>query len=63
LEGLREEAIPKIERKGRVGAAEASNEVVFEGANGSLCSVASMDMRWCELEVNGIVRHELLQSG
>jgi hypothetical protein len=63
LEGLREEAIPKVERKGRVGAAEASNEVVLEGANGLLCSVASMDMRWCELEIDGIVGHELLKSG
>jgi hypothetical protein len=62
LEGLRKEAIPKIERKGGVGAAEASNEVVLEGANGSLCSVAPIDMQWCKLVVDGIVGERLKPS-
>jgi hypothetical protein len=35
-----------------VDAAQASNEVVFEGSDGSFRGVAAMYTRWSELEVD-----------
>ena len=63
MDGLGKQAIPEVERKGGVGAAEASNEMVFEGADGAFGGITTMNMGRRELEVNGVVGHEALESG
>jgi hypothetical protein len=63
LNGLWKQAIPEVERKGGVGAAEASNEMVFEGADGAFSGITTMNMGRCELEIDGVVGHEALESG
>jgi hypothetical protein len=46
LEGLGDKTIPEMEREIFVSAAETGNEVIFEGADGAFCSIASMDSWW-----------------
>jgi len=41
---LGEEVIPKVNGKVFVSTAETGNEVIFEGANGTFSSIASVDM-------------------
>jgi len=43
---LGEEAIPKVNGKVFVSAAETGNEVIFEGAHGMFSSIASVDVGW-----------------
>jgi len=44
-DGLGQEPVPQMEGVVTVRAAEASNEVVFEGADGTFSSIASVDAR------------------
>ena len=45
-----------------VSAAEACNEVVFEGANGTLSSIASVDVWGDQLEVDVVLREQLFED-
>jgi hypothetical protein len=56
------ETVPQVERRIRVSAAESSNKVVFEGADGSFGSVATVEMRGCKLKVNVSRGHESLEG-
>ena len=49
---LREEVIPKVERKVFVGATKASNKMVFKGVNGPFGSIAMMYMGQDQLEIH-----------
>jgi hypothetical protein len=51
-EGLWKETIPKVQGKVGVGAAEASNEMIFERPNGTFGGIASVDAGRGELEVD-----------
>lgn len=48
-----DEVVPEVDREVFVHTAEASYEVVLEGANGSFGCVASMDAWWDQLVSNG----------
>ena len=52
-----------MEGKVWVGATEASNQVVLERANGPFSSVAAVDSRRCELEIDCFVGHEFFKDG
>ena len=39
------ESVPKVQREVLVGAAETSDEVVFEGADGTFGGIAAVDVR------------------
>jgi len=45
-----------------VGAAQASNEMVFEHTNGPFHSIAMMDVGWDQLEIHMFSDHELLEG-
>ena len=51
------EAVPEVNRKVGVGAAEPGNEMVFVGADGSFGGVAAMVIRRDKLEVNAFRSH------
>ena len=59
-ESLRQEFVPKMKWEVFVNAAETGDEMVFEGANGSFSSVATMDVGRCKLEVHILVFHVCL---
>jgi hypothetical protein len=59
---LEEEPIPKMHGEVLVGAAEASNEVVFKGLDGSFGCVASVEVRRNKLEVNRLCFHEAFET-
>jgi hypothetical protein len=42
---LREESVEQVEREGRVGSAQARNDVIFYIANSALSLVCSMMVR------------------
>ena len=44
-----------------IGAAETGNEMIFERADSSLCSISAMDTGWCQLEVDWHTLHVLLE--
>jgi hypothetical protein len=41
---LEEHFVPKVEGKVAVGGAQSSNEMIFKGANCSLCGIAAMSV-------------------
>jgi hypothetical protein len=43
-------------------AAQARNEVIFKHTDSTFGSIAAMDARGHELEINGLVAHELFQG-
>ena len=45
-----------------VDTAQAGDEMVFEGSDGAFGSIAAMDARWGELEVDRLVPQELLEG-
>ena len=51
-----------MQRKSWVGAAQASNEVVFPDADGSLGGICAMHMRRDELIIHSFGFHELLEA-
>ncbi len=59
---LREEVIPQVNWKLFVGAAEASNEMVFEHVNGTFRSIATVDMGWDQLGIDMLSNHEILEG-
>jgi hypothetical protein len=61
-ECLWEKAVPQIERKVQVGAAEAGDMVVFEGSDGPFGGVTAKDARRGELEIKVFGAHELLEG-
>ena len=46
-----------------VNAAESGNEMVFEGADGSLSGIATVDSRWDKLIVDCLSSEEVLEDG
>ncbi len=52
-----------MDRKIRIQAAKACNKMIFESADGSFSSIASMNPRWYKLEVDVISMHELFELG
>ena len=59
--GLFQESVPKWEREIWVQTAQTGHEVILEGTYGSLRSIATMCMRWGELEADVVVVEELLE--
>ena len=56
-------AIPKMQRKAFVNAAESSNEMIFERSNGLFSSIATMCARWNKLKVHVFFVHECFEHG
>jgi hypothetical protein len=61
-DGLWEQAVPQVEREVRIGAAQASDEVVLESADGAFGRIGAVNTRWDELEVNVFIVEELPES-
>ena len=60
--GLGQELVPEVEGEVLVDAAEASDEVVLERADGAFGRVAAMHASGRELEVDALLMHELLED-
>ena len=45
-----------------VGGAEASNEVVLEGADGTFGCISSVAVRWHQLEIDFLIVHEVFKD-
>jgi hypothetical protein len=58
---LREKFVPEIERKVWMSAAEAGDEVVLEGLDGSFGPVATVEASGGELVFNSFVGHEVFE--
>jgi RNase P/RNase MRP subunit p29 len=52
------EAVPKVKRKIRVRTAQPGNKVILEGTDGAFGGVATVQMGWCQLEVDLVGRHK-----
>ena len=52
-----------MEREILIKAAQASNEVIFVGSDGTLSSIAPVHTRWDKLKIDGFVPHEVLEDG
>jgi hypothetical protein len=50
-----------MEGESLVDTAEASNEMIFEGADGAFGSIATMNIWWGKLEVNVLGGEEIFQ--
>jgi len=59
---LGEEMVPEVNGEQFVGAAESTNEVIFEGANGAFGSIAPMDMWWDQLKIDVLGCHIILEG-
>ena len=59
---MRHKTIPQVEREVFVDAAETSNEVIFERADGAFGGIAAVDSWWGKLKVNFFFAEELFQS-
>ena len=59
---LRQELVPEVKWKVRVGAAKAGNEMIFERADCTFSGVAAMDVWWGKLVIDGLLRQELLEG-
>jgi hypothetical protein len=46
-----------------VDAAEACNKMVFECANSTFSSIATMNSWWNKLEVDSLIMHKILEHG
>jgi hypothetical protein len=60
---LRDEAIPQVEWKVFVEAAEGGDEVIFEGADHAIGSVATMGTGGNQLESDILVVHVFFEHG
>ena len=58
---LWQEAVPQVHWEALVGGAEASLEVVLEGAYGSFCCIDSVHSWWSFLVVNVFLVHEICE--
>ena len=54
--------IPKVQGEILVSAAKASDEVVFECADGSFSSIVAMDMGWDQLVIDIFSYQEVLEG-
>jgi len=59
---LGEQAVPEMHREVLVRAAEAGDEVVLEGADGTFGGIAAMDMGRDQLKVNLLGSKEVLEN-
>ena len=59
--GLGDKAIPQVQGEGFVDTAEASDEMILEGADGAFSGVATMDARRSKLEVDVFAAEEVLE--
>jgi hypothetical protein len=62
-QGLREKMIPQMKREVAIRGTKTRDGVVLEGLDSAFRRVPAVDMRRCELEVNFLLCHELLQGG
>jgi hypothetical protein len=56
------QTVPQVEQEVRVGAAQASDEVILEGADGAFGRIGAVKTRRDELDVDMLVAEELLES-
>ena len=49
---LIEKSVPFSDRKIGIGCREASNKLILESSNSSICSIVAMHMGWCQLETD-----------
>ena len=61
--GLRNEAIPEMQRKMLIDAAESGDEVILESSNRAFGRVAAVDARRDELKIDVFIAKELLEGG
>ena len=57
-----EKAVPKVQRKIRVTAGDASNQVVLEGLDSSLRRVCSVQVGGYKLKSDSLAAHIILES-
>ena len=58
---MRHKTIPQVEREVFVDAAQSSNEMILEGADGAFGGIAAMNAWWGELKGNFFFAEELFQ--
>ena len=51
-----------MQREGGVAAAEASDQVILVGGDGSFRSIGAVQVRWNELESDAGVPHDLFEA-
>ena len=59
---MEEKAIPKVQRKTRVTAGDASNQMVLEGLDGVLSRVCSVQVGGYKLKYDSLVAHIILEA-
>ena len=57
-----EKAVPKVQRKIRVTAGDASNQVVLEGLDSSLSRVCSVQVGGYKLKSDSLAAHIILEA-
>ena len=57
-----EKAIPKVQRKIRVTAGDASNQVVLEGLNGALSRFCLMQVGGYKMKCDSLAAHIILEA-
>lgn len=62
-DGLGQKTAPQMKGKEGISAAEPSNKVVFKRADGTFCSIATMDARGGQLEVDVSIMEVGFQDG
>ena len=61
--GLGNKAVPKVQRKIRVTAGDASNQVVLEGLDRSLSRFCSVQVGGYNLKCDSLAAHIILEAG
>ena len=61
--GLGEKSIPKVQRKNRVTAGDARNQVVLEGLCGALSRVFSVQVGGYKMKHESLAAHIILEAG
>ena len=54
---LIEKLVPFTDRKIGIGCRKASNKVIIESSNSSLCSIATVHVGWCQLGTDIVFEH------
>ena len=56
---LIKKSVPFTDRKIGIGCREASNKVIIECSNRSLCRITTVDVGWCQLETDLVFDHDI----
>ena len=56
---LIEKLVPFTDRKIGIGCREASNKVIIESLNRSLCRITTVHVGWCQLETDLVFDHDI----